>query len=257
MNPPLRLISTDFDGTLHSDTMRPPVPGKLQELLAELQTRGARWVINTGRDLGSLMESMGRARLEVHPDYLVLVEREIYLHEDHRYVPLTEWNERCAAAHARLFARIRPDLPRLMRWVRDRFDAEVYGDSWSPFCLLARTPEDAMAICDYLDDYCREAGDLTVVRNDVYARLAHADYSKGTALAEIAGRLGARPETTFAAGDHVNDLPMLTPDVAAHLAAPANAVPEVKETVRSFGGFVSRHPCGMGVAEALRRLVEN
>jgi HAD superfamily hydrolase (TIGR01484 family) len=255
MDLPIRLISTDFDGTLHADHEDPPVPLSLQELLAELQHQGVTWVINTGRDLTSLMEGMARARLQVRPDYLVLVEREIYIHRDHRYEPVTDWNERCSDDHARLFERLGADLPRLVRWISDRYDADVYQDPYSPFCLIARNTPDAEAICHYLEDYCREAGDLQVVRNDVYARFAHVGYSKGTALAEIASRLGVSVDETFAAGDHVNDLPMLDSQVAAHLAAPANAVAEVKAAVRGHGGYVCERPCGHGVEEALRRVL--
>lgn len=251
----MRLISTDFDGTLHADGETPPVPLALQRRLARLQAEGARWVINTGRDLSSIMEGLARARLAVRPDFLVVVEREIHLRDGHDYVPWEEWNRRCAEDHERAFERLRADVPRLRRWIHDRFDADVYEDPWSPLCLLARCEEDAAAICDYLEDYCREqGGDLTVVRNDVYARFSCVQYSKGTALAAIAERLGVGPEATFAAGDHVNDLPMLDPEVAAHLAAPANAVPEVREAVLRHGGWVSPLPCGHGVDEALRRL---
>ena len=79
------LISTDFDGTLHADHEDPPVPHDLQELIASLQVRGAKWVINTGRDLGSLLETLGRARLRIKPDYVVVVEREIYCHQEARF----------------------------------------------------------------------------------------------------------------------------------------------------------------------------
>ncbi|MCP5515923.1 MAG: HAD-IIB family hydrolase [Verrucomicrobiales bacterium] len=251
----IQLISTDFDGTLHADHANPPVPDSLQDLLGGLQAQGVRWVINTGRDLSSLMEAMGRARLRVRPDFLVLVEREIYVHRDHQYVGLSEWNERCAEDHERLFDRVDGDLPRLAEWVKAHYDVEVYADPWSPFCLIAKSSEDAAAIGAYLDDYCRMVGELTVVRNDVYARLSHVGYSKGTALSELARRLNLRPDAIFAAGDHVNDLPMLHPDHAKHLAAPANAVAEVQSAVRAHGGFVSDLPCGAGVEQALRRVL--
>src|ERR1051325_11228952 len=90
---PIRLISTDFDGTLHAEHEDPPVHHDLQELIASLQVRGAKWVINTGRDLGSLMETLGRARLHIKPDYVVVVEREIYCHQEARFMDLAEWNE--------------------------------------------------------------------------------------------------------------------------------------------------------------------
>jgi len=252
---PVQLVSTDFDGTIFAEFENPPVPETLQRILRDLQARGAYWVINTGRDLTSLMETMARSRLTVRPDYLVLVEREIYLHRDHRYVGLADWNDRCAADHAALFERMRPDVPRLTAWINEHFDAEVYADPWSPLCLLARSNPDTDAIEAFLRDYCRSVPNLTVTRNDVYARFSHIAYSKGTALAEIAQRLGIKPGQIFAAGDHWNDLPMLKQDIAQHLAAPSNALPEVKTAVRQQGGFVSDLPHGFAVAGALQALL--
>ncbi|MCL4178341.1 MAG: HAD-IIB family hydrolase [Verrucomicrobia bacterium] len=244
---PIQLISTDFDGTLFAEFERPPVPVGLQQLLAALQAQGARWVINTGRDMSNLMESLVRARLSVWPDYLVLVEREIHVREGAHYVPLTEWNRRCTLAHAELFGRVRPDIARLAAWINQRFEATVYEDAFSPFCLIAGDNGDADQIVAYLEEYCRTIPELTVVRNDVYARFSHVGFSKGTALSELARRLEVPAERVLAAGDHWNDLPMLQRERAGYLVAPANAIPAVKELVRRQGGFVSDEICGSGV----------
>lgn len=251
-----QLIATDFDGTLFAEFEDPPVPPAFEEAIAALQARGARWVINTGRDLSSLLEALARARLRVQPDYLVLVERELYRHDGVRYVPIEDWNRRCAETHAALFARVLADVPRLTAWVNARFNAMVYADAWSPFCLVASRPEDAEAICRHLEAYCREVPGLTVVRNDVYARFSHADFSKGTALVELTRRAGLTADSVFAAGDHLNDLPMLRRAVARWLVCPANAVPEVRAQVRREGGEVSTRRHGHAVAAALRRFLE-
>lgn len=252
MSLPLQLISTDFDGTIFAEFETPPVPQTLQRLLGELQVRGVKWVINTGRDLSSLMEAIARARLSVRPDYLVLVEREIYEHTDGRYESLEDWNQRCAQDHARLFELVRPEVPRLAAWIHAHFDADVYHDPWSPLCLLAKSNADADAIEAFLLDFCRGLPALTLVRNDVYARFSHTAYSKGTALREIAGRLGVERAAIFAAGDHLNDLPMLSKAVAGYLVAPANAIPQVKEAVRREGGWVSELPHGQAVEWGIR-----
>jgi HAD superfamily hydrolase (TIGR01484 family) len=251
MNLPIRLISTDFDGTLFAEFENPPVPQRLQELLSDLQKRGARWVINTGRDMSSLMETLGRARLSVEPDYLVLVEREIHLHDGVRYGGLKEWNDACARAHEQLFARIREDIPRITEWINARFHATVYSDAYSPFCLIAGNNGDADVIHRYLDDYCRDVPDLTVVRNDVYARFCHAAFNKGTALAELTRRMNISADEVFAVGDHLNDLPMLSRTYARYLATPGNAITKVKSVVAGQGGYVSALTHGSGVAEAL------
>jgi hydroxymethylpyrimidine pyrophosphatase-like HAD family hydrolase len=94
------------------------------------------------------------------------------------------------------------------------------------------------------------------MRNDVYARFSHAAYNKGTALAEVTRRLRLTREQVFAAGDHLNDLPMLKLEFARWLAAPANAIESVKAAVRRQDGFVSGLLQGAGVAEALESCME-
>jgi hypothetical protein len=257
MPPPLHLLSTDFDGTLHADFENPPVPHDLQELIGDLQRQGAKWVINTGRDLASVMEGMARARLTVKPDFLVVVERDIYVHEGARYEACADWNHGCKTAHDELFARVREDVPRLVDWVSKRFRAALYEDDFSPFCLIAENNADADAIQSYLDEYCATVPSLTVVRNDIYARFSHAHYNKGTALGEIARQLNVAREHIFAAGDHMNDLPMLSGQFAGCVAAPDNAIPLVKDTVRGQDGYVSHQPWGHGVARALEHFLDS
>jgi len=251
MSLPIKLISTDFDGTLHADFENPPVPLDLQQLIGDLQSQGAKWVINTGRDLSSVMEGIARARLTIKPDYLVVVEREIYCHEASQYISSHAWNDGCKQAHAELFGRVRQDVARLIDWVNKRFTATLYEDDYSPFCLIADTNEDADAIQTFLEEYCEEVPNLSLVRNDVYARFSHSRYNKGTALAEVARQLGIKREETFAAGDHLNDIPMLSGDYAACTVCPDNAIPFIKELVRKSGGYISHQPWGHGVARGL------
>jgi phosphoserine phosphatase len=254
---PIKLISTDFDGTLFAEFENPPVPLKLQDLIARLQAGGAKWVINTGRDLSGLLEAVGRARLAVQPDYAVAVEREIYRRDGSHFVEDLAWNRACHLAHAELFRRVRPDVPRLRQWVESRFAATIYEDVYSPFCLIAGRYEEAAVIYNFLRDYCREVPHLTLVCNDVYARFSHDAFNKGTALAEIARQCGWTSADTFAVGDHLNDLPMLLRQHARWLAAPANAIQEVKDLVLKQDGRISQLPHGHGVAEALEFCLES
>jgi len=246
MTLPIQLISTDFDGTLFAEFENPPVPEELQRLIGNLQAQGARWVINTGRDMSSLMEVLGRAHLTIRPDFLVLVEREIYRHEASQYVSVEDWNHRCHQAHAELFARVRPELPRLVEWINRALRG--HGVRGRLFALLPdrgqqprrrRNPRIPGRLLSWHPG-------LTVMRNDVYARFSHVGFSKGTALAEIGRRLGIGPDKTLAAGDHLNDLPMLSREHARFLVAPANAVESVKASVLEQGGFLSEFPCGYG-----------
>jgi hypothetical protein len=251
MTLPIKLISTDFDGTIFAEFENPPIPEVLQELIRKLQRAGAKWAINTGRDMSSLMEALARARISIQPDFLVLVEREIHVHDGVRYAGLEPWNTRCTRSHEELFARVRPDVPRLTDWVNSRFNATVYEDAYSPFCWIAADNRDADLIHEHLETYCRGIPHLTVVRNDVYARFSHEAFNKGTALGELARQVGVRAGQVLAVGDHLNDLPMLTRTYARWLAAPQNAVPSVKIAVTKQNGYVSKLANGQGVAEAI------
>jgi hydroxymethylpyrimidine pyrophosphatase-like HAD family hydrolase len=181
-----------------------------------------------------------------------LVEREIHEHDGSQYVALEEWNTACARQHVELFARVQEDLPRVLDWINARFHARIYEDPYSPFCLIAADNGDMDVIHAYLENYCRTIPHLSLVRNDVYARFCHAAYNKGTALANLSRRLGVPCNRVFAVGDHLNDLPMLLLEHAALLAAPGNAVPEVKTAVRRQGGYVSERSRGDGVTEAIK-----
>ncbi len=256
MSSPLKLISTDFDGTLHGEYDRPAIPERFTSLIAEQQARGVKWVINTGRDMSSLMEALARERVPVLPDYLVLVEREIYKHDGVRYAPVESWNAACARDHTELYSRVRPQVAELMDWVNGRFRATVYEDVWSPFCLIAGTNADADQIHARLDEFCKPFPELAVVRNDVYARFSHVNYNKGTALAELSRMLGVTSDDVLAAGDHLNDLPMLKTEHARYLVAPSNAIPLVKDVVRKQGGYVSELTCGNGVADGLEHYLK-
>ena len=247
----IKLISTDFDGTLHAEHEDPPVPRDLQAMIASLQEAGAKWVINTGRDLSSLMETLGRARLSIKPDYIVVVEREIYLHRDSQFLEHADWNQKCRSMHEELFTRVRQDVPRLTQWVNKRKRAMVYEDAYSPFCIIAEHNDEMDAIQQMMDAYATEVPGLTTVRNDVYARFSHAAFNKGTALAELGGMIGVTADETLAAGDHYNDIPMLSGIYAKCIVCPDNAIPPIKELVRQNGGYVSHQPWGHGVARGL------
>src|SRR6478736_2611226 len=119
MSLPIKLVSTDFDGTLSAEFETPPVPPRFVSLISDLQSRGVKWVINTGRDMLGLMEALARARVTVQPDYLVLVEREIYQHDGVRYSPVEHWNAACHRDHEQMFARVRAGVSALMDGVNE------------------------------------------------------------------------------------------------------------------------------------------
>jgi len=190
----------------------------------------------------------------VRPDYLVVVEREIHRREGTRYVPDQAWNERCERRHRELAADQADEFPAITAWIRRNSSASVFSDVYSPLAVIATSNDEMDAIDERIGELMAARPEVAWMRNDVYARLCHADYSKGTALLEIERQLEIEPEVVFAIGDHLNDLPMLDREVAAHIAVPANAVPPVIEHMREIGGRISEFSCGEAVAFELARL---
>jgi len=252
MATPFKLIVTDFDGTIFQEFENPPIPLQFQEKIVELQKNKVRWVINTGRDLTGVLELLARSHMKVYPDYIVAVEREIYIRVKENYEPAQEWNAVCKTKHEKLFRKARPYLDELTSFINKNFSARLYSDPYSPLCIIAENNGEMDKICDYLNSFCKNnIPDLAVMRNDVYARFCHKDFNKGTATKEIARMLNLTPDQVFAAGDHLNDLDMLDKNVARYLAVPANALEFVKNRVIHNGGYVSELPAGYGVLDSI------
>ncbi len=257
MDWPIRLASTDFDGTLFCEFDIPPFPEELQTVLAEFQADGGKWAINTGRDLASLLEELARCRVAVQPDYIVAVEREIHVRKGSQFTPHESWNAACRSKHEELAQAIADDLPGIVAWIRNHSRASVFSDIYSPLAVVATNIGEMDDIQARVLEMAEAFGTVAWMRNDVYARICHADYSKGTALLELERMMEIGPEEVFVIGDHLNDLAMLDPALAAFIAAPANSVAEVQEHVLQNDGRISEFSNGHAVANELNWLRRN
>jgi len=250
------LLSTDFDGTILDHDLPPPMaPEFFDWLEAARARRPVVWVINTGRDWDSLRSELERRQARCLPDWVVLIEREVHrLDATGALQPHQDWNRRCLDVHADLFTRADGMLETMRRDLA-RFDGlQIIRDVGSPLGLIAASEAQAAEVDRALQPLYAAFPDLQAVRNTVYFRFAHMDYHKGSCLALIQAESGIGPEHTIAAGDNLNDLPMLRRRYAHHLICPANALPEVCEQVKCEGGVVASRSAGAGVAEALARL---
>jgi hypothetical protein len=135
-----------------------------------------------------------------------------------------------------------------------RHEATFYSDAFSPLCAIAQSNLQMDEIHAELDTFCERHPNLVAVRNDIYVRLSHRGYSKGTALSELGRILGVGPEARVAAGDHLNDLSMLRREHAHHLISPSNALAAVQMQVRAEGGWIASKTAGHGTLEGLLRL---
>jgi hypothetical protein len=254
MNPPssrLRLISTDYDGTLINSYAEGEIHPDFFTRLQIFRNKGpVTWVINTGRTWENLQNDLIERNVPVWPDWVVLVEREICIVDGRRIVSWLEWNHRCELLHTQLFASVRPVWKKIEDFIKSETEAELIVDIGSPLGIIARSEEEADYISTYIVPLLEPWPNLVAVRNSVYFRFSHAFYHKGSCLKAIQQELNISPRETFAVGDHLNDLPMLDRAYAAHIACPANAVELVKAKVRQEGGYVALKDEAAGVIEA-------
>jgi len=251
---PIRLVSTDLDGTLIDfQPQLPPGPDFFDRVAAARErARGGEtfvWAMNTGRWWQSLSTEMVVRQFPLMPDWALLMEREIYRIHNGRALGEYGWNRRCAEAHREIFAAAEPFFGELRDFVESQTGAELLPDPGSPVALRARTEREADRISQFVETRLGEWPGLAIVRNSIYIRFCHADYDKGSVLRHLQEITGIPASATLAAGDHYNDLPMLTRRSAHWLVCPGNAIEPVRAVVLGQGGYAAGKLYGAGIAE--------
>lgn len=249
----LRLLSTDFDGTLISHFSGGRCSPAFAEVLDLHRKAGGLWAINTGRSLDLAMQGVRGFGAPYEPDFLLTNEREIFLRTgEGAWKPEHRWNEVCRQRHDELFSRAGHIFLKISEAALDSPDVTLIHENGLPAGLVTSSEAVMEEVAGFI---VREAGDLPEFhfqRNTVYLRFCHRDYHKGAALGELCRLLSIGREQVFAGGDHLNDLSMLDGKYAAFPCCPANAIEEVKSVVRSAGGYVATREAADGVAEAWR-----
>lgn len=247
----IRLLSTDFDGTLISHFSDGRCARDFADVLVEHKKSGGFWAVNTGRSLWHAIEGVEKFQSPVHPDFLLTNEREIFHRTpDGRWVPEHGWNEACYKMHEDLFARS-ADLFASIRALAEEHPGISLAEENGQMAGVITSDEEVMhEFVLFLEASCREVPNFSYQRNTIYLRFSHSDYHKGSSLGELTRILGLSHGEVLAAGDHFNDIPMLDGRYAAHPCCPSNAIPEVIATVKAAGGHLASKPAAEGVAES-------
>jgi HAD superfamily hydrolase (TIGR01484 family) len=248
----MKLISTDFDGTLIEPGTEGRCPPAFAQTLDDHARRGGLWAVNTGRSLEHILEGLAHFRPPVAPDFLLTNERDVFCRDGAGWVAHGTWNETCRLRHTRLFQ----EAEKIFSFVKE-LNAEIphftilYEED-QPAGLITTTEDVMEHVVAEITQAAAHHPEFAFQRNTIYLRFCHRAYHKGSALEELCRLEGLAREDVLAAGDHFNDLSMLDGKYAALTACPANAILPVKETVRASGGYVARANWAAGIAEAMR-----
>jgi HAD superfamily hydrolase (TIGR01484 family) len=258
MSSKIRLLSTDFDGTLVAHGTDSVLDHDCMEYVEQLQDDGVIWAINTGRSVDLLESGLSDFAFPIHPDFILTSERDVFRPSSNggKWEPFGDWNERVAREHAELYTSAESVLAEVVDFVNQKTKARLLYHTAGLEGLVAESEEELDRVTKFIDRAREKQPKFHYQRNTVYLRFCHADYHKGTALAELSRLLEMPREHIFAAGDHHNDISMLDGRFAQYPACPANAIPEVKKAVRSAGGYVASREYGAGLHEALRHFAE-
>lgn len=250
---PIRLLSTDFDGTLISHEPAARAGGELADALMTLRAQGATWAVNTGRQLWFAIEGLDRARLPHDPEFVLSSEKDIFWRSEGKaWTAFGDWNARAEERTADLFGRAGHVFDAIEDMAASGEGVEMVYECGRIGGLMTTDVPTMDRVVDWVREAAADLPEFSFNRNHVWMRFAHRDIHKGSVLAELGRMLDVPREEILAIGDHHNDIPMLDGSAAAMVACPANAMEEVKKIVLATGGYVSPHPWGEGVADAIR-----
>jgi HAD superfamily hydrolase (TIGR01484 family) len=249
----IRLLSTDFDGTLVDHFAVPPVSADLLDTLERCRNKGILWAVNTGRTLEHIVEGLKQFGFPVSPDFVLTTEREVFRRtRDDGWEDFGDWNSRCARAHSHLFQLAAPLLKEIVAFVETETEAQVIYDGLAFIGLVTRDDSEMDRVVAFIEKVRDRVPQFHYQRNTIYLRFCHVEYHKGAALGELTRLLDLEPRNIFAIGDHLNDIPMLDRRYAHWVACPGNSIDAVKEAVWRSNGYVARSSHSEGVLEALR-----
>ncbi|MFZ4115511.1 MAG: HAD family hydrolase [Chthoniobacterales bacterium] len=254
----IKLLSTDFDGTLIGENPREACVASLALELEKIEGDGTFWSINTGRPLPYLLEGLEHFKSPIQPHYIITRERYLYYHDIQKgWTPLGDWNERCDLQHQELFEQCGLFFEKIETLVSSYHGSIIIlkDDLGVPDGLVSEEEEVIYEITSQLMELPQRPKDFffqgSGSQKKYFLSFYHRLYNKGTTLEALSSLLSIQADHILAIGDHHNDLSMLHPNIAKMLACPSNAHPMVKEAVLEAGGHISLHPAGKGTAEAI------
>lgn len=252
----LKLLATDFDGTLVGFDTNESCEESLAIELEKISRDGIIWTINTGRPFDILLEGLEHFNSPIKPDYIITDERHLYYpSDDGSWKSLGNWNEECDFLHDKLFQTCGSFFEQIHDLIAEYDGAvRIHRDAQgTPEGLLAQHGALLDEIGERLLQHEHRPDDFLFQRSDTHLRFCHQFYNKGSTLAELSRLVSIKADYILAIGDHHNDLAMLDNRVASMVACPSNAHEAVKKKVLQLQGHVSEYPAGKGTSEAISR----
>src|SRR5438045_233315 len=168
----VRLLSTDFDGTIVCRTGEPFLHAGCMETIQELQNQGAQWAINTGRSVDLLESGLTDFSFPCRPDFILTSERDVFRPGSNgtKWQAFGDWNERCARDHAELFTAASSVLAEVVDFVNQKTKARIIYEPDGLAGLIAASEEEMDRVTEFIEEARQKQPKFNYQRNTVYLR---------------------------------------------------------------------------------------
>ena len=260
----IKMIAMDYDWTLLDYSGQESIIGRETIDLINRFTNGGGYAgIVSGRQYWDFyydFKRMGLPWSEHFPNFII--GREAYIYEVNG-LNYTEAAEHNRLMHKKITALTRK-MTAYMEEIFAMYEASnirvtnfyVYGD----FAVEIHTEkEDAQKAMELLSEFVRvrKIEDATVHRNGVMVTVYSKSAGKGNALLAAAKHFGVQPYEVLAIGDSYNDISMIDGKLGFVGACVGNAEEEIKNIVKTGGGYIGNETAYKGVADILYQLKDD
>src|SRR5437763_10968327 len=174
----IKLLSSDFDGTVVSRVSEPVLDRGCMELSRHLQSRGALFAINTGRSVDLLESGLTDFEFPIRPDFILTSERDVFRpgSNGEKWEPFGDWNARCARDHAELFFSAKSILAEVVDFVTQKTRAQLLYHSEGLEGLRAENEQEMNRIVEFVEQARGDHTKFHYQRNTTLLRFCQADY---------------------------------------------------------------------------------
>lgn len=238
----IRLLATDFDGTIFRYGNESHLYATFSEQINAMRADGAKWMVCSGRTLRNLRSASRRLlRLNIKPDYILI--RHWLVMSDFSGLWLPD-----IALTANIFSRRREEARRLSMLVanivRELHEALhrcriVYVERFH-IRIQCRSDEDMDTALRIVEEYRDTSKFVTVGHGGREIDVRYIPYAKATAVTGLAHRFSITPDEVLAIGDGRSDLGMMTEGIAKMIGCPSNGRRDTIQFVSTHGGHIAR-----------------
>jgi hydroxymethylpyrimidine pyrophosphatase-like HAD family hydrolase len=243
MSQPLKMLATDFDGTLMTLGAEQAGPSldSFKEWVSDIQAHDGVWVVCTGRNYSSFRLAYPFLECpEIMPDFLVTRRGRVFERRGVRFRFKAMMSWRVVVGRGRASRKIQQIMGQARRALASGVEPIVAGEAGARRIRLCMADADAAKrLAARIGRFQKNENFVSVCVERDRIDVRPIPQSKGIALGELQRLLGFDATETLAVGDGINDISMFGENLAQWTGCPQNAGHAVVQCITERGGHVA------------------